>query len=117
MKASILNTESMSMWPPNLGRLIPDCGSWILLACEVQHDTEVGGHLFMPVPTNLPKLGGSLIANRATSHTGLRGIPHYGNWGPVMWTIVPATFQSKKYLEVKSEVKRSTSSKHKEPKP
>jgi hypothetical protein len=71
----------------------------------------------MPVPTNLPKLGGSLIANRATSHTGLRGIPHYGNWGPVMWTIVPATFQSKKYLEVKSEVKRSTSSKHKEPKP
>jgi hypothetical protein len=25
----------------------------------------------------------------------LRGLPHYGNWGLVMWTIVPASFQSK----------------------
>ena len=25
----------------------------------------------------------------------LRGLPHYGNWGSMMWTIVPATFQSK----------------------
>jgi hypothetical protein len=25
----------------------------------------------------------------------LRGLPHYGNWGSVMWTMVPATFQSK----------------------
>ena len=25
----------------------------------------------------------------------LRGLPHYGNWGSVIWTVVPATFQSK----------------------
>ena len=25
----------------------------------------------------------------------MRGLPHYGNWGSPMWTIGPATFQSK----------------------
>jgi hypothetical protein len=25
----------------------------------------------------------------------IRGFSHYGNWGSMMWTIVPATFQSK----------------------